>query len=199
MQYQVCKSVPDYFQSMFQVTEKVSVCAIDAYFDEVLRVWHDQKKVLLFGNGGSAYTASHHATDYVKFASIEGQERLRAMSLVDNIGMSTAIANDISYEQTFSFLLETFGEKGDIAVAISCSGNSPNVVEGCKYAKEQGLKVVAITGFAGGKIGEIADIHINIPDENYGIIEDIQMSIGHIIAQRLRTSVIDLAKKRGAN
>ena len=124
-------------------------------------------------------------TDYVKTASVDGQPRLRAFSLCDNTGLTTALGNDVSYDDIFRFPLESYAKAGDIAVGISCSGTSKNVVSAFEWAGDNGLSRVAITGFAGGTIGQMADIHITIPSDNYGVIEDIQMAVGHIATQSL--------------
>ena len=178
-----------YFEHAAATMKQLDAKAIDAYSELLFNAWRDKRRVLVFGNGGSAYTSSHHVTDYVKTASVDGARRLDAISLVDNYGLTTALGNDISYDETFVYPLQSFARPGDLAVAISCSGNSPNVVKACEWAKANGLTVVAITGFAGGKIGKLADVHVNIPSDNYGVIEDLQMSVGHVAAQALKTRV----------
>lgn len=185
----VCNTAESYLTRMSDMLGRLDHSAIDRYADVLLEAWLRDACVFVFGNGGSASCASHHVADYVKTASMDGQRRLRAMSLVDNKELLTAIGNDLSYDEVFAHQLESFAKPGDIAVAISCSGNSPNVVSGCRWAKQAGMLLVAITGFTGGAIGALADIHINIPDDNYGIVEDLQLSVGHMVAQRLHCSV----------
>lgn len=174
-----------YFQLLADQVGRLDHAAIDQYVELIYRAWRDGRRVFLFGNGGSAYTASHHVTDYVKTASVEGQPRLAAFSLADNTGLVTALGNDISYDEVFRYQLQAYARPGDLAVAISCSGNSMNVVNGCQWARDNGLTVVCITGCDGGKICHFAHLHINIPSDNFGIVEDIQMAIGHIAAQGL--------------
>jgi D-sedoheptulose 7-phosphate isomerase len=178
-----------YFEQAAVILRKLDHAAVDAYCDLVFDAWRNRRRVLVFGNGGSAYTASHHVTDYIKTAAVDGARRLEAISLVDNLGMLTALANDSHYDETLIYPLQTFARPGDLAIAISCSGNSPNVVRACEWAKGNGLKLVAITGFAGGKIGAMAHVHVNVPSDNYGIIEDVQMSVGHVAAQSLKSRV----------
>jgi phosphoheptose isomerase len=108
----------------------------------------------------------------------------------DNIGLLTALGNDISYEETFSYPLASYAQPGDVAVALSCSGNSPNVLHAVRWARDHGLTVVALTGFAGGKLKELADIHVNIPSTNYGLIEDLHLSVNHIVAQSLHSRIL---------
>jgi D-sedoheptulose 7-phosphate isomerase len=103
--------------------------------------------------------------------------------------MMTALGNDISYEQVFAFPLASYAQAGDLAVAISCSGNSPNVLRACEWAKANGLNVVALTGLAGGKVKDLAHVHANVPSDNYGVVEDLHMSMGHIAAQMLKSRI----------
>jgi D-sedoheptulose 7-phosphate isomerase len=189
MAFTTCNGATEYLQAMQAQLARLDPSAIDRYVDLIFQAWQDDRLVLVFGNGGSAYTASHHVTDYVKTAAVDGRRRLRAISLVDNIGLTTALGNDISYDDTLCYPLESYARPGDVAVGISCSGNSPNVVKACQWAKDHGMSVVAITGFSGGRIGSIADVHIHVSSDNYGVVEDIQMMIGHIVAQSLQARV----------
>ena len=193
MAHSVSASASDYCQSMTQLLRQLDYAAIDAYAQLLFDAWQQQRRILVFGNGGSAFTAAHHVLDYAKTAAVPGQRRLQAISLVDNIGLTTAIGNDVSYDDTFRYPLETFAAPGDIAVAISCSGNSPNVIAACEWARQNGVTVVALTGFSGGKLTTLADLHINVSSDNYGIVEDLHMSIGHIVAQILQQRVRKVA------
>jgi D-sedoheptulose 7-phosphate isomerase len=189
----IVSSARSYIDEMTQVLGAVDPTPIDALADCIFQAWRDGRRVFVFGNGGSAYNASHLVTDLVKTAAVDGQRRLAAFSLVDNAGLTTAIGNDIGYDETFSYPLESYAQAGDVAIAISCSGNSPNVLRACRWAREHGLTVVALTGFAGGKVKEMADIHINVPSTNYGIMEDLHMSVGHTIAQLLKSRITEQA------
>lgn len=183
------KSASAYVDGMRELLARIDANVIDQYAKQLFEAWKENRSVWVFGNGGSASCASHHVADYVKTAQVDGQRRLRAFSLCDNKEMMTAIGNDLSYDDIFIHPLESYASAGDVAVAISCSGNSPNVVRALEWAKANGLCTVAITGFGGGKIGAMADLHINIPSENYGLIEDLQLSVGHIVAQVLQSKV----------
>ncbi len=189
MAHSVCASARDYCHSMTTLFAALDEVAIDAYADLLFDAWRENRRVFVFGNGGSAFTAGHHALDYIKTAAVPNQHWLKAISLVDNVGMTTALGNDLTFDETFVYPLRAHAAPGDIAVAISCSGNSPNVVKACAWAKANGVTVVALTGFDGGQLAQLADIHIHIPSDNYGIVEDIQMSIGHIAAQLLQQRV----------
>jgi D-sedoheptulose 7-phosphate isomerase len=190
LHYSISDSVTGYFTIMQQVIAQAELGAIDAYVEELFAAWREGRRVFVFGNGGSALSASHHVADYVKTASVDGQPRLQAFSLNDNAGLLTALGNDLSYEDTFRWPLEAFARPGDVAVAISASGNSPNVVAACRWAQARGLVLVCLTGFSGGQIGEMADIHIHFPCDNYGVIEDLHMAVGHIAAQSLRCRIL---------
>jgi D-sedoheptulose 7-phosphate isomerase len=187
----IVSSARSYMDEMSQVLGEVDPASIDALADCIFQAWRDGRRVFVFGNGGSAYNASHMVTDLVKTAAVGGQRRLAAFSLVDNFGLTTAIGNDLSYDETLSYPLESFANAGDVAIAISCSGNSPNVLRACRWAREHGLTVAALTGFAGGKVKEMADIHVNVPSTNYGIMEDLHLSVGHIIAQSLKSRIME--------
>jgi D-sedoheptulose 7-phosphate isomerase len=187
--YTTCATAADYFRVLQETITHSQLAAIDAYADSLFDAWREKRRVFVFGNGGSAATASHHVADYVKTASVDGRPRLRAFCLNDNVALLTALGNDISYDETFRWPLEAYAEPGDLCVAISSSGNSPNVVNACRWARANGLTVVAITGFQGGKIGELADIHIHFPADNYGVVEDLQLSAGHIAAQTLQRKI----------
>ncbi len=169
--------------------EQVDPQPIDDYVDMLFDAWQEDRCVYLFGNGGSASCAGHHVADYVKTSQVTGQRRLRAYSLCDNVEMLTAISNDDSYDDVFRHPLESYGRPGDIAVAISCSGNSANVVRAIEFAAAHGIKTAAITGMTGGKIGALADVHMHIPSHHYGLIEDVQLSVGHIVAHTLRQKI----------
>jgi D-sedoheptulose 7-phosphate isomerase len=190
LHYSISDSVTGYFTTMQQVIAQTELSTIDAYAEELFAAWREGRRVFVFGNGGSALSASHHVADYVKTASVDGQPRLQAFSLNDNAGLLTALGNDLSYEDTFRWPLEAFARPGDVAVAISASGNSPNVVAACRWARARGLVLVCLTGFSGGQIGEMADIHIHFPCDNYGVVEDLHMTVGHIAAQSLRCRIL---------
>lgn len=178
-----------YMNGMIDILRIVDAAPIEAFADRIFEAWEKDQKVFLFGNGGSAMTASHTVADLVKTAMVPGQKMLKAFSLVDNTGILTATGNDVSYDDTFLLPLQAYAAAGDVAVGISCSGNSPNLMKAAEWAKANGLTLVALTGFKGGKIAQIADIHINIPSDNYGIIEDLHMSVGHMAAHLLNRKV----------
>jgi D-sedoheptulose 7-phosphate isomerase len=146
------------------------------------------RKATIFtcGNGGSAAIANHMVCDHTKGTRADTELLPRAHSLVANIEINTAIANDIAYDQVFAYQLESYASPGDVLVAISSSGNSPNVVNALLWAKDHGVATIAMTGFAGGKAREIADIPLYVAAQNYGVVEDVHQSLMHALAQFLR-------------
>ncbi|MBI1367294.1 MAG: SIS domain-containing protein [Planctomycetes bacterium] len=186
----ICTDAAQYFKELATLSARVDPAQVDALTEALYQAWDADQQVIVFGNGGSAYTASHFITDMVKTATVPGHRRLRAISLCDNYGLTTAIGNDITYDDTFVYPLQAYGRPGDLAIAISGSGNSPNVVRACQYARDNGLTLACLTGFKGGKIGPMGHIHINVPTENYGILEDLHLSVGHIITQAFKSRLL---------
>jgi D-sedoheptulose 7-phosphate isomerase len=194
MQFSLCNSPVDYFSQLQEAVLPENVGNIHQFAELLFDAWRLGRHVFVFGNGGSALTASHHILDYVKTARISGQPSLQATCLNDNIGFVLAIGNDIAFADIFKWQLEASAKPGDVAVAISASGNSLNVVTACQWARQNQLSTVCITGFNGGLIAEFADIHIHFPSTNYGVVEDLQMSVGHIVSQMLYQRVADHGK-----
>lgn len=143
-------------------------------------------RIFIFGNGGSAATASHFASDLAKGAICKGKPRFKAFALTDNVPLLSAWANDTDYGNVFSEQLENFVEPGDVAIAISGSGNSPNVLNGAKAAKAKGATTIGFIGFDGGRLKDLVDIAIIVPSYNMEQVEDTHLLLGHIITTCLR-------------
>ncbi|MGE5570794.1 MAG: SIS domain-containing protein [Rhodospirillales bacterium] len=140
------------------------------------------RKIFVCGNGGSAATASHFATDLVKGASYGRDARFRILALTDSMPTLTAYANDVSYECVFVEQLRNFAEPGDLVMGISGSGNSPNVVRAIEYGNAAGCRTLALTGRDGGKLGRLAQLNIQVSEPHMGRIEDAHMIVCHVIA-----------------
>jgi phosphoheptose isomerase len=110
----------------------------------------------------------------------------RVVSLATNIEVITAIANDIAYDDVFVYQLENLARPGDVLITISASGDSENVVRAASWARDHGLHTIAMTGFAGGRTGSLAEVHLHVEGDNYGVIEDVHQSLMHILAQYIR-------------
>ncbi|HOL73187.1 MAG TPA: SIS domain-containing protein [Bryobacteraceae bacterium] len=140
------------------------------------------KNIFVCGNGGSAATASHFATDLVKGASYGRDARFRILALTDSMPTLTAYSNDVSYECVFVEQLRNFAEPGDLVMGISGSGNSANVVRAIEYGNEAGCRTLALTGRDGGKLGRLAQLNIQVSEPHMGRIEDAHMIVCHMIA-----------------
>lgn len=138
--------------------------------------------IFVCGNGGSAASASHFVCDVLKGASFGREKKFRIMSLNDNYPTLTAYANDVGYDVVFAEQLKNFARPGDVFLAISGSGNSPNVLRGMEAANSIGCKTVAMTGKDGGKLGPMAGLHLHIANSHMGRIEDAHMVMCHMIA-----------------
>ncbi|MCC6177275.1 MAG: SIS domain-containing protein [Chloroflexi bacterium] len=147
------------------------------------------RRVYVFGNGGSAATASHFVCDLVKTAQVPGFRPFRAFALADNTPLMTAWSNDSAYADTFPRLLEALVEPGDVVVGISASGNSPNVVRGLTTAGRLGARTIALLGFDGGAALNLAEIPIHIPCRHYGLAEDVHSAIGHALTAVIRSAL----------
>ena len=141
----------------------------------------DDRQVFIFGNGGSASNASHFATDLGKGSSDKLARRFRILCLNDNISWMTALGNDYSYEEVFRRQLMNFARPGDIALTLSVSGNSPNLVRTFEWSRENGLHTIALVGAKRGRLAELADDLIVINSTHYGQVEDAQMTICHML------------------
>lgn len=147
------------------------------------------KQVFTLGNGGSASTASHMAADLARNTIGPNMRRFRILSLNDNQAMLTAIANDLGYENVFSEQLQNLIRAGDLLIAISGSGNSPNVIGAIRYAQRQSASVVGILGFDGGEAAKLVDLAIVVPSEHYGVVEDIHLIINHIVVDYFKAKL----------
>jgi len=141
----------------------------------------ERRHIFVCGNGGSASTASHFVCDMVKGASFNRETRFRIMALTDSLPTITAYSNDVAYECIFVEQLKNFAEPGDVLMAISGSGNSPNVLRAMEYANSIGCRTIALSGRDGGKLGPLAEINIQACNPHMGRIEDVHMIVMHMI------------------
>lgn len=146
------------------------------------RAWREDRQIFVFGNGGSAASASHFVTDLGKGASDKLSRRFRVMSLNDNTPWITALGNDYAYDQIFVKQLANFARPGDVVLAMSVSGNSPNLVKAFEWANEHEVETIALVGAKRGKLAELARQCIVIASEHYGRVEDAHMTICHLLA-----------------
>ena len=144
------------------------------------------KAVFIFGNGGSAATASHFACDLAKGTIRPDRPRFKVQALTDNLPVFSAWANDTSYDRVFAEQLENYLALGDVVVAISGSGNSPNVLGGVRAARAKGAMTIGFTGFDGGRLKDLVEIPLVVPNNTMEQIEDVHLLLGHLITTCLK-------------
>jgi len=175
----------DYIQELKQVLDRLPLNVVDDVIRAIEEARDGQRQIFVIGNGGSAATASHMMNDLCKGTlGHKGDApgpRLRVIALTDNVSLMTAWANDVDYSRVFSEPLKNLAQRGDVLVAISASGNSPNIIAAVEAAKQIGVKVIGLAGFGGGKLSKMADVSFVVPSDGYGPVEDAHMILDHII------------------
>ncbi|MDI6703323.1 MAG: SIS domain-containing protein [bacterium] len=172
----------NYIAEHTRVIQSLDQDAVVSLIEMVKDVRSEDHQIFVIGNGGSAACSGHLAVDLGKGASFGKEKRFRVFSPVDNVSWLTAIANDLSYEDIFSEQIENFASPGDLLLAISVSGSSPNLVKAVDRAKSLGLKTSAIVGDKNGILINMVDHVIIVPSRHYGHVEDIHTAICHMIA-----------------
>ena len=170
-----------YINAQKSALDSIPVDTVAEIISLLGKALRDKRQIFVLGNGGSASNASHFATDLGKGSSDKMGQRFRVLSLNDNVSWLTALGNDYSYEDVFAGQLQNYGQKGDIVLGISVSGNSPNCVKALQWARDNGLVTVALVGAKRGKMADLADHLIVINDTHYGRVEDVQMTLYHLI------------------
>ncbi len=175
--------IKSYIDKLKNLLDNINVETITNIIDLLETTQKNSGVIYIIGNGGSAATASHMANDLNIGLKRRGIRKFNVISLADNISVGTAISNDIGFENLFSMQLEDVISDKDLLIAISCSGNSPNIIKAVKYAKERNLQVVGCTGFNGGELKLLSDVnfHVDTPKGEYGLVEDVHMILDHII------------------
>jgi D-sedoheptulose 7-phosphate isomerase len=153
--------------------------------DSLITAWKEKRQVFIFGNGGSAGNAIHLANDYLYGVSRQLGKALRVHALPANSAVLTCLANDEGYESIFIQQLAVLANPGDIAIALSGSGNSPNILRALEYCRDNQIQSFAILGFSGGQAKALADHAIHVPIQDMQISEDLQLVIGHLMMQWL--------------
>jgi D-sedoheptulose 7-phosphate isomerase len=173
--------VADYIRAQKTAHDSIPIEAVAGLIEQLKELHREGRQIFVFGNGGSAANASHFATDLGKGASDKLGKCFRVLSLNDNVSWMTALANDYAYEDVFVRQLQNYANPGDMALALSVSGNSPNCVKALEWARKNGLRTVALVGAKRGRMAEIAEEVIVIQDTHYGRVEDAQMGICHML------------------
>jgi len=173
--------ITEYLKAQKAALDSIPVEAVEKLIGKLQKALAEKRQLFVFGNGGSAANASHFITDLGKGASDKLKRRFRCLSLNDNVSWITALGNDYSYEDIYLRQLMNYGEPGDLVMALSVSGNSPNVVRAVEWAKSNGLFTIALVGGKRGRLAEIADQAIVINSTHYGRVEDAQMGVCHML------------------
>jgi D-sedoheptulose 7-phosphate isomerase len=170
-----------YVQAQKETLDAIPLDEVEALIDLFKKAWQEDRRIFVFGNGGSAANASHFVTDLGKGASDTLQKPFRCLSFNDNTPWITAIGNDYSFDEVFLRQLKTMATAGDILFMMSVSGNSPNLVAAARWAKEEGLQVVSLVGANRGQLPELSNVVVVIDSTHYGRVEDAHMGICHMI------------------
>jgi D-sedoheptulose 7-phosphate isomerase len=173
--------IANYVQAQKAAHDSIPVEAVAQLIEKARVALKEDRQIFVFGNGGSGANASHFATDLGKSSSDKVGKRFRVLCLNDNVSWLTALANDYSYADVFVGQLQNYGRAGDLVLALSVSGNSPNCVKALEWAKAHELHTVALVGARRGRMAEVAEQAIVINDTHYGRVEDAQMGICHMV------------------
>jgi phosphoheptose isomerase len=177
-----------YAEQIARAATSAKPAALDRAAEILLEAYTHSAGVFSCGNGGSAAIANHLQCDHLKGVRTTTDLVPRVVSLSANVELLTAIANDMAYEDVFTYQLESQAVPGDVLIAISSSGRSRNIVRALTWARDHGLSTIALTGFDGGDAGKVADVTIHVDGTNYGIVEDLHQGIMHALAQYIRQS-----------
>lgn len=170
-----------YRSEVLRAIETIDLEKVERAIEILAQARAEDRHIFVCGNGGSASTASHFVCDMVKGASFGRTSRFRILALTDSLPTITAYSNDVSYECIFAEQLKNFAAPGDVLIAISGSGNSPNVLRAVEYGNSIGCRTIALTGRDGGKLGPLAQLNIHVPTSHMGRIEDSHMIVAHMI------------------
>jgi D-sedoheptulose 7-phosphate isomerase len=184
-----------YLQELESIIKRVSQEDIDMVINLLYQAWREGRQVFLAGNGGSASTATHFASDLAKFTSVEGKSRFRAVALTDNVPLVSALTNDLGWENVYLEQLKNLMREDDVLVVISVHGGSgadkagiwsQNLLKAAKFVKDNGGKIVGLAGFDGGVLKHMADACIIVPMNSTPHVEGFHVVLTHLICARLR-------------
>ena len=180
--------VDAYFSQVSEAAASVDRAKVEEAATILTKAFTAGSMVYSCGNGGSAAIANHLVCDHCKLVQTDTDHTPRIVSLSTTVEMITAIGNDISYDEIFSYQLGSLAVPNDVLITISSSGDSENIVRAAQLAKKIGMPVISMTGFSGGRSAEIADVNLHVTADNYGVIEDVHQSLMHLLAQYVRQS-----------
>jgi D-sedoheptulose 7-phosphate isomerase/D-glycero-D-manno-heptose 1,7-bisphosphate phosphatase len=177
-----------YADEFAQAWKTIDLDALETAAVLLTEAYQRRASVFACGNGGSASIANHLVCDHVKGIRNGTDLTPRVTSLSNNVEILTAIANDLAYDKVFTYQLQSQSQLGDVLVAVSSSGRSANIVGALRWARDHGLRTIAITGFDGGEARRAAEVAIHADSSNYGVIEDLHQAVMHALAQYIRQS-----------
>jgi D-sedoheptulose 7-phosphate isomerase len=189
-----------YLERLCQEIGRVDRQALETWADLIFDAWQHERFVFLFGNGGSGATASHMAEDLGKSSlpeqalHDESRKRLKVISLTDNVSWIMAIGNDLSYDEIFIQQLMNYANAGDLAIAISGSGNSPNVLQAVDWANRHGLVTFGLTGYDGGKLKKIQQHGLHVDLDDMGMVESIHLCLYHWVLNDVHARINRLGR-----
>ena len=177
-----------YADEISRAAKTIDPAALDRAGALLIKAYECGSRAFSCGNGGSASIANHMQCDHVKGVRTATDLTPRVQSLSANVELVTAIANDLGYENIFVYQLQSQAEPGDVLVAVSSSGRSPNIIQALTWARDHGLRTIAVTGFDGGVSRRVAEVSIHVECTNYGVVEDLHQAVMHALAQYVRHS-----------
>ena len=185
--------VKEYLDRVQQIAQAVSAEEFSALVDAIVDAYHRERTVFIIGNGGSGANASHLCEDLGKgtLSDFEEQKRLKVISLTDNTAYILAWGNDTSYDRIFTEQLKNLAAPGDLLIAISGSGNSPNILNAVAWANAHGLRTVGVTGYAGGTLRDLAGQGLHVPSMDMGIVEAVHGIFFHLLIDLLRERFLE--------
>lgn len=176
----------DYIKIKDHLLKKIDQKNLNKITQEILNSIKKNRDFFSCGNGGSSATAEHLSCDFSKGSCTNTNLNFKVFSLNSNVALMTAVANDISYEDIFSYQLNRLGKAKDVLIVFSVSGMSKNIIKCVKMAKKKKIKIISFTGFNGGSLKKLSDFNINFASDNYGIVEDCHLTVMHYISQYIR-------------
>lgn len=188
------EAINRYFTELEQMLQEISLPDLEKVLSLLEEAYRNGHRIFIMGNGGSAATASHFALDLAKNTIMPGAPRLKAISLTDHVPLITAWSNDTAYEHIFAEQLANMIEPGDVAIGISASGNSANVINALRLAQQSHAATIGLLGAKGGKIKDIVDAYVLAPGQNIEQEEDAHMILAHIITRHMREVVHSYAQ-----
>jgi len=178
-----------YLNTLRGMLDELPLDAVENVLQLFENAYRDDRTIYICGNGGSFSTAAHWVCDFSKGTNASGAKRMRMFGLGDNIPMLTAYANDVHYDEVFAEPLRTYVRPGDVVVLLTASGNSSNILQAARAAKEVGAVTVGLIGFGGGKLAALVDYPVVVSCKEYGPVEDLHLVLDHIISLHMRSVI----------